>query len=116
MAVIKIKIYEFYNNLYASINKDCAICFLYKDICLSNSYVHNKQVKEIPLYEFILASKYKNERNTIKKISNDIRNHCKDCRFYHNCKTIEEGLINYKETNKIIKELKELIKNNSEID
>ena len=116
MVVIKIIIYELFGHLYASINKDCSISFLYNDICLSNLHIYNKHAKKIPLYEFILASKYKNERNAIKQINNDIRNHCKECRFYSNCKTVEEGLINYKETNKIIKELKELIKNNSEID
>lgn len=116
MVVIKIIIYELVDHLYASINKDCSISFLRNDICLSNSHIYNKYVKEIPLYEFILASKYKNERNTIKLINNDIRNHCKECRFYSGCEAIVEGLINYKETNKVIKELKELIKNNSEID
>lgn len=116
MVVIKIIIYELFDHLYASINEDCSISFLHNDICLSNSHLYDKHAKKIPLYEFILASKYKNERNAIKLINNDIRYHCKECRFYSNCKAVEEGLINYKETNKVIKELKELIKNNSEID
>lgn len=114
--MIKIKICEYNHSIYIYINENCSILILHDDICFSNVNSYSKKSKDIPLYEFLFASKYEEDRNVIKNINDDIRENCKTCNSYYHCKKIEDGLINYQKTNEIIKELKELIKNSSEID
>lgn len=79
-----------------------------------------KELKEqIDLYKILFDEELKGKLlKNLKYIPDDIIENCKKCTEYKRCKNeIKMNmLINYEHTNQILKEYKELIKNNTKID
>ena len=83
------------------------------------TYEKNELTKQIDLYKVLFNEELKIKLfKNLKFIPDDIIENCKKCSAYNRCKQeIKMNmLINYEHTNQILKEYKELIKNNSEID
>lgn len=90
----------------------------YKYKCVF-TYEKNELKEQIDLYKIIFDEKLKKQLfENLKYIPDDIIENCKKCTAYKKCKNKNKMnmLINYEYTNEILKEYKELIKNNSEID
>lgn len=92
--------------LYIFIIPNCYLQIGNSLFCYS-SYIP-KNTTEIQLYEIA----FNNELiNILKFLPNTVEESCSDCGFYNNCRRSETIVKYSNETNKIIKELKEIINN-----
>lgn len=90
----------------------------YKYKCVF-TYEKNESIEQIDLYKILFNEKLKKQLfENLKYIPDDIIENCKKCSVYGRCKKeIKMNMLtNYENTNEILKEYKELIKNNTEID
>lgn len=105
---MKIYLRQKYNylTLYIFIVPNCYLQIGDSLFCFSSDVPED--IMEIQLYEIA----FNNELiNILKYLPNTVEESCSDCGFYSNCKR-KETIVKYSnETNKIIKELKEIISN-----
>ena len=120
------KIFNFYNE-YVKQNyiiiplDDITLCINNEKICffdLSHKEIikHFQNIKELDLYELIFSKEYTYRKNKINNVLDIIKDNCELCSFYEKCPFKLNIKRNKEKINSILKELRELIKNNSEID
>lgn len=123
---MKIKLFNFYNE-YIKKNyiiiplENITLCITHEKICLYDlNYKDFKQnfknIKELDLYELIFNKEYEKQKKYIYSTFDITKDNCEFCNFYEKCPMKRDVEKNKDKINDILKELRELIKNNSEID
>lgn len=111
------EIYEHDNSLILRVSKNDYLVIVpneYIDVtdyvCAYDFKLPEKEKRE--LYELMFNENIKNKLIEYEKyIPTDIHENCMKCNYYSSCKYDKEMLKKPKETNKILKEYKDFIKN-----
>lgn len=123
---MKMKLFNFYNE-YVKKNyiiipiENITLCITHERICVYdltyNEFKQNfKNIKELDLYELIFGKEFEKQKTYINNTFDITEDNCSLCHFYIDCPMRRDIRENKEKINNMLKEIRELIKNNIEID
>lgn len=116
------KLFSFYNE-YVEKNyimiplENVTLCITHKRVCVydlsEQEFTKNfKNIKSLDLYDLIFNKEYIEAKNNINNTLDIIKDNCEFCDFFVKCPMKRDIERNKGKINNILKEIRELIKNN----